>query len=120
MPRIAFTIPIMPGRQEECIRLLKKYKEELDQAHKAVRTTQWCKFIDRDEYVEFVDWKGCSFIELLRDYLARPELEDFLSDIGPNLIMPAADEGEDQAEVLTRFFEGRAMNQAYAQGSPPE
>ncbi len=54
MPRIAFTIPIMPGKQEECVRLLKKYKAELDKAHQAVGATQWVKFIHRDEYFEMV------------------------------------------------------------------
>ena len=78
MPRIAFTIPIMPGKQQECVRLLEKYKEELDQAHEAVGAVQWCKFVDRDEYVEFIDWEGRSFADLLRDYLSRPEMQEFL------------------------------------------
>ena len=119
MPRIAFTIPIMPGKQGECIRLLQKYKKELDQAHKAVGTTQWCKFIDRDEYVEFIDWKGRSFVDLLRDYMARPELAKFLEEISPCVILPAAPEGKDAIEATAEFLEGRAMNQSYALTPPP-
>lgn len=119
MPRIAFTIPIMPGRQEECVKLLQQYKTQLDKAHEAVGATQWCKFIDRNEYVEFIDWQDKSFVELLREYLDRPDVQEFADKIGPHLMIPAAAEGEDQIEVLARFLEGRAMNQAYAQKPPP-
>ena len=120
MPRIAFTIPVMPGKQEECVRLLKKYKKELDQAHEAVGAAQWCKFIDRDEYVEFIDWQGKTFLELLREYMERPEVQEFLGEITPHVMVPAAPEGVDGAEFTAAFLEGRAMNQAYAQKPPPQ
>ena len=119
MPRIAFTIPIMPGKQEECIRLLGKYKKELDEAHEAVGAIQWCKFIDGDDYVEFVDWEGRSFVDMLREYLARPEMQTFLGEITPVLMLPAAAEGKDPVEAAAEFLESRAMNQAYAQKPPP-
>jgi len=119
MPRIAFTIPVMPGTQAECARLLKKYKKQLDQAHEAVGATQWCKFIYRDEYVEFIDWKGRPFADMLRDYLARPEIQEFLKEIGPHVQTPVAGPGQDQIQVLARYLEGRSMDQAYAQKSPP-
>jgi hypothetical protein len=119
MPRIAFTIPIMPGRQEQCVKLLQENKAQLDKAHEAVGAVQWCKFVDRDEYVEFIDWSGKTFVELLRECLARPDVEKFADKIGPYLMIPAAAEGEDQIEVLAQFLNGRAMNQAYAQQPPP-
>jgi len=119
MPRIAFTIPIMPGKQDECDRLLRKYKKELDQAHEAVGAVQWCKFIDRDKYVEFIDWEGRSFVDMLRVYLARPELGEFLVEITPVLMIPAAPEGKDAVEATAEFIQGRAMNQSYAQKPPP-
>jgi len=119
MPRIAFTIPVMPGKQEECVKLLQQYKAQLDKAHEAVGATQWCKFMDRDEYVEFIDWSGKTFVELLREYLAHPEMQEFLGEITPHVMVPAAPEGEDEVEFTAKFLEGRAMNQAYAQKSPP-
>lgn len=119
MPRIAFTIPVMPGKQQECVRLLEEYKKELDQAHEAVGALQWCKFIDRNEYVEFIDWEGRSFVELLRDYLARPEMQEFLAKITPHIIVPPAPEGKDEVEATAEFLQGRAMTQAYAQKAPP-
>jgi hypothetical protein len=106
--------------QNECVRLLKKYKKDLDKAHAAVGATQWCKFIYRDEYVEFVDWKGPRpWVAVLRDYLARPEMKEFLAEIGPHVMTPVAKVGEDQNEVLAKFLEGRSMVQAYAQTPPP-
>ena len=117
MPRIAFTIPIMPGKQELCVKLLQKYKAQLDKAHEAVGATQWFKFVDRDEYVEVIDWAGKTFVELVREYLARPEMEEFLGEITPHLMVPYAPDGE--VEVTVAFLEGRAMNQAYAQKAPP-
>lgn len=120
MPRIAFTIPIMPGRQDECIRLLGKYKRDLDKAHQAIGATQWVKLIDRDEYVEFVEWRGKSLEDLLREYLARPELQAFLKEISPHVMTPAAGAGEDAIAVTARFLEGRAMREAYCLVPPPK
>jgi len=111
----------MPGTQDECVRILRKYKKELDQAHDAVGATQWCKFIDRDEYVEFIDWQGNrTFLELLREYMDRPELGEFLEEITQHVMVPAAPEGVDANEFTAAFLEGRAMNQAYAQQAPPQ
>ena len=119
MPRIAFTIPITPGKQDECVRLLKKYKAELDKAHQAVGATQWVKFIYRDEYFELVDWKGRPLAAMLKEYLARPELQKFISEIGPCLLMPSAPPGKEAADVIAEFLQGRAFNQAYAFVPPP-
>jgi hypothetical protein len=120
MPRIAFTIPIMPGKQQECISLLQRYKRELDEAHAAVGATQWCKFIDRDEYVEFIDWQGDKpFVGLLREYLAHPAMQEFLGLITPHVMVPPAPEGRDETQFTAEFLQGRAMNQAYAQTPPP-
>jgi len=119
MPRIAFTIPIMPGKQEECVRLLKKYKAELDKAHQAVGATQWVKFIHRDEYFELVDWKGRPMVAMLKEYLARPELQKFIGEIGPCLLIPAAPAGKDATEALAEFLQGRSFTQAYAFVPPP-
>ena len=119
MPRIAFTIPIKPGKQELCVKLLQQYKTQLDKAHEAVGATQWLKFVDRDEYVEIIDWAGKTFVELVREYLADPEIEEFLGKMTAQLLVPVASEGEDEDEVLAMFLEGRAMNQAYAYKAPP-
>jgi hypothetical protein len=119
MPRIALTIPIMPGKQEQVVKLLHKYKAQLDKAHEAVGATQWLKFVDRDEYVEVIDWAGKTFLELLREYMAHPEMKDFLGEMVPSLMVPAAPEGVDEDEYTAIFLEGRAMNQAYAQKAPP-
>lgn len=119
MPRIAFTIPIAPGGRSECIRLLQKYGKELDEAHEAVGATQWVKFVDRDEYVEFIDWKQGSFLDLLRAYLPLPELQEFLVEIGPYILTPPVPEGGDAAAITAAFLEGRTMNQAYAFKPPP-
>ena len=51
MPRITFTVPILPGRQDEVVRLLAKYKKQLEGAHAAVDAVQWFIFVDRDEYL---------------------------------------------------------------------
>ncbi len=53
MPRIVFTIPIMPDKSEECVRLLKKYKADLDKAHRAVGCTQWAKYVRDSEYLAY-------------------------------------------------------------------
>ena len=119
MPRIAFTIPIMPGKQEECVHLLKKYKAELDKAHQAVGATQWVKFIHRDEYFELVDWKGRTMAAMLKEYLARPELQKFLVEITPCLLLPPTPAGKDPADATAEFLQGRAFNQAYAFVPPP-
>ena len=120
MPRIAFTIPIMPGKQDECVRLLARYKGDLDRAHQAIGATQWVKLIDRDEYVEFVEWRGKSFEEMLRELFARPELEDFLEEITPHLMVPQVGEREDAVVVTARFLQGRAMREAYCLVPPPQ
>ena len=119
MPRIAFTIPIMPGKQEECVRLLKKYKAELDKAHQAVGATQWVKFIHRDEYFELVDWKGRPMAAMLKEYLARPEMAAFLKEIGPHVVLPTAPPGKNQNDLTAQFIEGRAFSQAYHLAEPP-
>ena len=119
MPRIVFTVPILPGRQLEVVRLLKKYKRELDEAHEAVDSTQWFIFVDRDEYVEMIEWAGRSFVELLRLYFDHPDLADFFAEAGPQLLMPPVPEGADAVEVIAAFLESRAMEQAYAQVPPP-
>lgn len=120
MPRIAFTIPIMPGKQDECVRLLEKYKKDLDKAHQEIGATQWIKLIDRDEYVEFVEWRGKSFEELLRDFFARPEVQEFLEEISPHVMVPLVEEGEDDVTVTAQFLQGRAMREAYRLVPPPQ
>lgn len=120
MPRIAFTIPIMPGKQDECVRLLAKYKGELDKAHQAIGATQWVKLIDRDEYVEFLEWRGKSFEELLREFFDRPEVQDFLKEITPHVMVPQAAEGEDPVAVTANFLRGRSMREAYCLVPPPQ
>ena len=121
MPRIAFTLPVMPGKQEECIRLLKKYKADLDKAHKAVGCSQWVKYITNGgEYFEFIDWKGArSFRQLLEEYLARPEMTVFLKEIGPHVVLPTAPPGKNQNDLTAQFIEGRAFSQAYHLAEPP-
>lgn len=120
MSRIVFTIPIMPGKQDECVRLLAKYKSELDKAHQAIGATQWIKFIDRDEYVEFLEWRGKSFEDLLREFFGRPEVEEFLGEISPHVLIPQAAEGEDPVAITAEFLQGRSMREAYCLVPPPQ
>ena len=114
MPRITFTVPILPGRQDEVVRLLAKYKKQLEGAHAAVDAVQWFIFVDRDEYVELIEWAGRSFVDVLRIYFATPGLADFFAEAGPLLLMPPVPEGEDAVDVIAAFLEGRSMVEAYA------
>ncbi len=119
MSRIAFTIPIRPGRQEECARILAKYKRELDRVHQEIGATQWIKWIDRDQYVELIEWRGKSFEKLLEDLFARPELEAFIAEITPHLLTPKVAESEDPVKVTAQFHAALAMKEAYSLVPPP-
>jgi hypothetical protein len=119
MPRIAFTIPIRPGRQDECIHILAKYKRELDRVHQEIGATQWIKLIDRDQYVELIEWRGNSFEELLEDFFAQPGLGDFIAEITPHLLTPKVAEGEDPVAVTAEFHKALAMREAYSLVPPP-
>ncbi len=119
MPRLVFTIPIMPGKSQECVRLLKKYKPELDKAHKAVGCTQWAKYVRGDEYLEIIDWKGRPFVAMLKEYLAYPALKKFLDEITPCVLLPPTPPGCDPTETLAEFLQGRAFTQAYHLVEPP-
>jgi hypothetical protein len=113
MPRIVFTIPVRPGRQEECMRILAKYKRDLDRVHQAIGAVQWIKLIDRDQYVEIIEWRGRSFDEFLADFLSRRELEQFITEITPHLLTPKVTDGEDPVKVITQFHKDAAMREAY-------
>jgi hypothetical protein len=117
--RITFTIPIRPGRQDECIRILSKYKRVLDKVHLEIGVTQWIKWIDRDQYVELIEWRGKTFEQLLEDFFARPELKEFLAEITPHLLTPKVAIGEDPVAVTAAFHQGASMKEAYSLVPPP-
>lgn len=119
MPRIAFTVPILPGKQSEIVRALRKYKLDLDGAHKAIGVTQWLKYVRGDDYFELIDWTTKPLATLLNEYMARPEMAEFLKEIVPCLSLPAIPAGSNVGEVFAAFVESRSFDQAYALVGPP-